>query len=88
MKTITLELSNIETVRALHIYLQYKLDLPAYYGRNLDALYDCLTDISEDTTIIVNAGAACGECAASLQKLLRVFEDAQSENPRLTVIAR
>ena len=88
MITIKLDITNIETMRALHIYLQYKLDLPAYYGRNLDALYDCLTDISEDTTIIVNAGAACGECAASLQKLLRVFEDAQSENPRLTVIAR
>ena len=88
MTTIKLDITNIETMRALHIYLQYKLDLPAYYGRTLDALYDGLTDISEDTAIIVNAGAACGECAENMQKLLRVFEDAQSENPRLTVIAR
>ena len=85
MTTIKLEFTNIETMRALHIYLQYKLDLPAYYGKNLDALYDCLTDLAEDTTIIVNAGAACGECAASMPKLLRVLEDAQEENPHLTI---
>ena len=85
MKTIKLEFKNIETMRALHIYLQYKLNLPAYYGKNLDALYDCLTDLAEDTKIIVSASDACGECAASLPKLLRVFDDAQEENPHLTI---
>lgn len=34
-----------------HEYLIKTLDLPDYYGRNLDALYDCLTDICEDTEI-------------------------------------
>ena len=86
MKTIKLEFKNIETMRALHIYLQYKLDFPAYYGRNLDALYDCLTDIGEDTRITLTPGDACGECAASMQRLLRVFADAQEENPHLTIV--
>ena len=27
----------------LHSLLQVKLDLPDYYGKNLDALHDCLT---------------------------------------------
>ena len=86
MKTIKLDIKNIETMRALHIYLQYKLDFPAYYGRNLDALYDCLTDIGEDTRIIFIPGDACGECAANMQKLLHVFKDAQEENPHLTIV--
>lgn len=34
-----------------HDYLIRKLDLPDYYGRNLDALYDCLTDIGVETQI-------------------------------------
>ena len=31
----------------LHDYLAKELSLPAYYGRNLDALADCLGDVSE-----------------------------------------
>ena len=31
MRTITLELEHIETVAALHIYLQYMLRLPAQH---------------------------------------------------------
>ena len=84
MKTITLELTHIETVRALHIYLAYMLALPAHYGRNLDALFDCLTDIGEDTRIIVVAQGARGETAACLPRLIRVLEDAAQENPHLT----
>ena len=40
MKTIRLDVTNIGTVKALHVYLAYMLDLPDYYGRNLDALHD------------------------------------------------
>ena len=37
--------------KALHAYLKEKFGFPEYYGNNLDALYDCLTDISEPTAI-------------------------------------
>jgi len=86
MRTITLELANIETVRALHIYLAYMLDFPAYYGKNLDALHDLLTEIGEDTRIIVRSAGARGETAACLPRLLQVLQDAAGENPRLTLI--
>ena len=86
MKTITLELANIETVRALHIYLQYMLSFPAYYGRNLDALHDLMTDVSEDTRIILRTAGARGETAAYLPRLMQVLHDCAQENPRLTII--
>lgn len=35
----------------LHDILKASLKLPVWYGRNLDALYDCLTDIQEETQI-------------------------------------
>ena len=85
MKTITLDITNIETVRALHIYLQYMLDLPAYYGKNLDALYDCLTDIGEDTQIAVRAQGVRGEISAYLPRLMKVLTDAADNNTHLTI---
>ena len=36
-----------------HAYLKEVLQLPDYYGKNLDALYDCLGDIAEETVIVV-----------------------------------
>ena len=35
-----------------HEYLMEALDLPEYYGKNLDALYDCLTVIECDIELI------------------------------------
>ena len=39
MSKVTIDIRNISTVKALHIYLAWKLDMPAHYGNNLDALY-------------------------------------------------
>lgn len=87
MKTITLDCAHIQTVKALHIYLQYKLGFPAYYGRNLDALHDLLGEIDGETALVLHTQGAQGEMAAYLPKILRVLEDAAQENPNLTVEA-
>ena len=39
------------TRREIHEYIAEKMAFPEYYGHNLDALYDCLTDISEPTAV-------------------------------------
>lgn len=57
-----------------HEYLKEKLDLPDYYGKNLDALYDCLTEIGVETEIeIVNASFISKD-------LTDTFFDASLEN--------
>ena len=43
---------------AAHAHLAERLDLPSYYGRNLDALYDVLTEIGADTEIVLTDPAA------------------------------
>ena len=46
MKTVTLALARMQSIRQLHKYLRAELELPDYYGENLDALYDCLTEVA------------------------------------------
>ncbi|WP_019423212.1 barstar family protein [Paenibacillus sp. OSY-SE] len=43
MRTIILDGHHYETRDQLHDALKEKLELPDYYGCNLDALWDCLT---------------------------------------------
>ena len=83
MKTIRLDVTNIGTVKALHVYLAYMLDLPDYYGKNLDALHDVLGEIGEDTRIVLAGQPASEEMAAYLPRLVRVFADAAQENDML-----
>jgi len=80
MKTITLDIGNIQTVRALHIYLAYMLDFPAYYGRNLDALHDLLTEQVQASCILLTGEAASDEMRGYLPRLERVLEDSAQEN--------
>ena len=55
-----------------HDYLMNALNLPDYYGKNLDALYDCLTEMECDIELI-NAGEIDSD-------ILDTFIDASSEN--------
>lgn len=59
---------------ALHALLKRGLNLPAYYGCNLDALSDCLGEMREPVTIeIVHADAlrsALGDYADSFFETL------------------
>ena len=83
MKRTELNIANIHTVKALHVYLAYRLNLPGYYGGNLDALYDVLGDIAEPTELVLCGTPASDEMAAYLPMLMRVLEDAARENPNL-----
>ncbi len=64
-----------------HEYLKGKLDLPEYYGGNLDALYDCLTDFSA-TDIEIRMPE---EKTLYSRRVLRVFKAAARKNENLIV---
>ena len=81
MTHIILDGSRIQDRDGLHDLLSERLDLPDWYGRNLDALYDCLTDLTEVTVFLRNAGAMTGALGDYGDKVLRVFRDAAAENP-------
>lgn len=55
-----------------HDYLKEALNLPDYYGKNLDALYDCLTEIECEIELI-NADEVESD-------IIETFTDASREN--------
>ena len=60
-----------------HDYLKEVFDFPEYYGKNLDALYDCLCEIGVETEIVlINS-----DCVS--QDMIDTFVDAASENENL-----
>ena len=84
MKRIELDIRCIRSVKALHIYLRYMLDLPQHYGCNLDALYDCLSTEGRHTAIsLIGPASAGSELEAYLPKLIDVLEDSAQANERI-----
>ena len=75
--------------KAVHDELQRKLPLPEYYGRNLDALFDALTEHRQPLTITVayweELEAALGHYAAAL---LDTLYDAEKENGNLKIVVK
>ena len=52
MKTYTLEAKNFNTVELFYDEITRVLSFPEYFGRNLDALYDVLSDRDEPCVLI------------------------------------
>lgn len=75
MQRITIDGRRMDSRADAHRYLQQQLGLPETYGRNLDALNDCLSEISGHITITY-AAAIRNTLGAYGQILLRVFTDA------------
>ena len=84
--TIELNASLMTDRKTAHEYLQHQLRLPAYYGKNLDALYDLLTERGEETHIRVSESAKAEELLGNYGALLiSSLTEAAENNPALTV---
>ena len=81
MRRLTLDCSQIESVAGLHLQLTELLDLPEYYGNNLDALADCLSEIHADTCLVLEDAEALernlGDYAG---RFFRMLEHCAGEN--------
>lgn len=76
MKEIIIDCSLISDAPALHRALAEALAFPGWYGHNLDALHDCLTEISEDTQLTLTHFDTLGAFGAGFRLVLNDAEDA------------
>ncbi len=86
MEIVTIDCSEIDTADGFHDALAQALSFPDYYGKNLDALYDCLTDDFTDRELILNNWHSLEYKLKDYSgKALYVFHQACLENRHLTV---
>ncbi len=88
MTYITLDFSGIKSLWDLHEYFMTVFDLPDYYGRNMDALWDCLQcSFEEDTTIVLkNLNAMAKDMHPVIPTIKELFQDLENEEAEVTVM--
>ena len=84
MKRVQLSAARWLSADAAHEELAAALDFPEYYGRNLDALHDCLTDL-DDTQLVIEDCARANRQIENWSGFLSVFFDSAAQNPRLQI---
>ena len=81
-----IDLADVTTTEQFHEILVKELPLPEHYGRNLDALYDVLTDEARGWNIIFyNTTTLEKELPEYLGKLKKLSLRAQKEEESLQI---
>ncbi|MBQ8537337.1 MAG: barstar family protein [Clostridia bacterium] len=89
MAEVILDLRTLDNAEKVQCCLMQQLDLPFYYGKNLDALYDELMAWNQQTTfVMLLPQQLAGGMADYFPRLIRVFKDAAHENPAISIEVR
>lgn len=78
---VVLDARCMDTKESAHAYLQEKLEFPEYYGKNLDALYECMCELSDTELIILHRG----EAQSYYLRVESVLRKAEEENRKLNI---
>jgi len=71
----------------LHTYLKEQCKFPEYYGNNLDALYDVLTDREEPLEIRLENVQELKEILCGYgEAFIETLQDAAAENKNLAIV--
>ena len=85
-RRVTLSGNRMKTKASLHTYIARKLKLPDYYGNNLDALHDCLSERSTPLHVTVTYTERLKENLGDYaEAFLQVLTDVAEENTSLTL---
>lgn len=81
-----IDLAGLDSRNALHERLRAALPLPDWYGNNLDALYDALSELPGPFELIFKNASRADESAADyLAALRRLCDDLTDTRPEITV---
>jgi ribonuclease inhibitor len=88
-RRIRLDASRLTNREDMGIYMKEAFSLPDYFGRNLDALRDCLEEVAEETEIVLDRDCVQTICENPYAyKVLLVIGRAAENNPYLHILFR
>ncbi len=80
MKIVTIKGDKMTSKEEAHKHIAEALDFPMYYGKNLDALADCLSELPHDTVVILfHMEAARGYLGDYADRIFAVFHEVAEE---------
>ena len=89
MEEKIIDCTKIHSKEDLHDMFRQILCFPEWYGCNLDALYDLMTDREEETVLVLGhwrqLGALLGDYGISLLETLR---EASEAHPKVEIILK
>lgn len=77
---IKIDCKKIKTQEAFHSFMKRRFDFPNYYGENLDALWDCLTEKRDLHIKLIDSRWLIYNLGDYGQKILDLFQDLKEEN--------
>jgi ribonuclease inhibitor len=80
-----INLEGVSTKEQFHDALAVELPLPDYYGRNLDALYDVLTECGQNWNVIIYNTDRAPELSDYLVKVRKMAKGAMAETEGLKI---
>lgn len=88
-KRIRLDADRLTNREDMSDYMQKAFSLPEYFGRNLDALNDCLEDVDEEYYIVLDRECIRKICSDPYAyKVLLAMGRAAENNPFLHILFR
>lgn len=84
-KKYILDCENMQDRESAHAYIAEALNFPEYYGKNLDALFDCLTDMKKCSIVFKNMDKL-EELGDYKNLLLTVFQEAAESSEKIKII--
>lgn len=76
MKRYVIDLREVDNMSDVHDEIKEALELPDYYGKNLDALNDCLKSMPKDSFIYIIVGEYVFD---EFDNLIEVFDNTDVE---------
>ncbi len=88
-KRIRIDAARLTNREDMGVYMKQAFSLPEYFGKNLDALKDCLEEVDEETDVVLDRECIKIMCANPYAyKVLLVLGRAAENNPNLHILFR
>ncbi len=75
IKEINLDLTDCKYIRDFHERVRVSFDFPEWYGKNLDALWDLLSEPLSANVTVIGVDTMTNDLREYFLKVIHVFED-------------